>query len=190
MRRRAPRPAGRVPRHRVRGHACVLGAAAAGAPQLRDPHHVAAGHCAGQGRAAADDAFYLFLQRAPAVRGACGAQVRDLHVGAEGGGGARPCRHCTMCEPCSQLVRDCPICRQPFERAVVLAAPPAAPQPASHWHGGLASTAKKTESVVNADSEEDDSENCKPEFDSTHQEINYTIHVVSKSPYMSVALER
>jgi hypothetical protein len=103
---------------------------------------------------------------------------------------ARPCRHCTMCEPCSQLVRNCPICRQPFERAVVLAAPPAAPQPASHWHGGLASTAKKTESVVNADSEEDDSENCKPEFDSTHQEINYTIHVVSKSPYMSVALER
>ncbi len=37
---------------------------------------------------------------------------------------ARPCRHCTMCEPCSQLVLDCPICRQPFERAVVLAASP------------------------------------------------------------------
>ena len=88
MRRRAPRPAGREPRHRVRGHARVLGAAAAGATQLRDPHRVAAGHCAGRGRAAADDAFYLFLQRAPAARGACGAQVRDLHVGAEGGGGA------------------------------------------------------------------------------------------------------
>ena len=37
---------------------------------------------------------------------------------------AHPCRHCTMCEQCSQLVRDCPICRQPIERAVVLAAPP------------------------------------------------------------------
>ena len=37
---------------------------------------------------------------------------------------AHPCRHCSMCEPCSQLVRDCPICRQPIERAVVLAAPP------------------------------------------------------------------
>jgi len=37
---------------------------------------------------------------------------------------ARPCRHCSMCEPCSQLVRDCPICRQPIERGVVLAAPP------------------------------------------------------------------
>ena len=78
MRRRAPRPAGRVPRRRVRGHARVLGATAAGAPQLRDLHHVAAGHCVGRGRAA----------RAPAARGECGVRVRDLHVGAEGGGGA------------------------------------------------------------------------------------------------------
>jgi hypothetical protein len=37
---------------------------------------------------------------------------------------ALPCRHCTMCEPCSQLVRDCPIDRQPIERTVVLTAPP------------------------------------------------------------------
>ena len=49
---------------------------------------------------------------------------------------------------------------------------------------------ENTESVVNAGSEEDDSENSKPDFDCTHQEINYTTHVVSKSPYMSVALER
>jgi hypothetical protein len=37
---------------------------------------------------------------------------------------AWPCRHCTVCEPCSKLVRDRPICRQPIEPAVVLAAPP------------------------------------------------------------------
>jgi hypothetical protein len=39
-------------RRRVRGHACVLGAAAAGSPDLRDSHRVVAGHCAGRGRAA------------------------------------------------------------------------------------------------------------------------------------------
>lgn len=37
---------------------------------------------------------------------------------------ARPCRHCCMCQECSRLVRDCPICRQPIESTDVLADPP------------------------------------------------------------------
>ena len=37
---------------------------------------------------------------------------------------AEPCRHCCMCEACSQVVRDCPLCRQHIERRVVLAVPP------------------------------------------------------------------
>ena len=37
---------------------------------------------------------------------------------------ARPCRHCTMCQACSRLVAECPICRQHIESFVVLAAAP------------------------------------------------------------------
>jgi hypothetical protein len=37
---------------------------------------------------------------------------------------ARPCRHCSMCQACSRLVAECPVCRQHIESLVVLGAAP------------------------------------------------------------------
>jgi hypothetical protein len=159
VRRRAHRPADRVPRRR--GHARLLGAAAAGAPQLRDPHRVAAGHCAGRGRAASKRAF---VRRASASS-ACRSRGWWWR-------GPSPTAPCASRAPSSSATA--PSAASPSSPPSCSRPPPGAPlssrirfvprrggpqgtgcltggnrgQPASHWHAGLASTAKRTQRVL------------------------------------------
>ena len=57
--------------------------------------------------------------RGPAARGACGCAVCLFCMSGVRVVVARPCRH-TRKQSCSQLVRDCPISRQPIDRAASL----------------------------------------------------------------------